>query len=162
MRLKRSNRLLDSLKKLRRALEIYCDARSRSAAINELDQVILGLSDMRTKLTHASAPEKTSATLAALDEILGFLERAKSDSTFQVTFSETVTTRPRQNHNSQIPPNLTNQQIRELLQRDLSKSELEEIAKQRSISLGKRSKSHLRSAILDFIERQESYERLRA
>lgn len=168
MRPKSSDKLLASLEKLRRAVELYSDPQLRSAVIKELDQLVRALSDIRARLTSASVPERISATIAALQEVVEFLERAKSDEVLQMAFSEMRTTRARQTRRAsikepiEIAPNLTNQQIRELLQRELSKAELAEIAKQRSISVGKRTKNDLRAAILDFIERQEGYERLHA
>ena len=53
-----------------------------------------------------------------------------------------------------IPPNLTNEQIREFLAKDLSKSELKAVAAQRGISPGKRSDEEIRRVILRALERQ--------
>lgn len=59
--------------------------------------------------------------------------------------------------NSKIASNLTNEQIRELLKKDLSKTELRAIAAQRSISVGKYTNEEIKRRILKNLERQESY-----
>lgn len=59
---------------------------------------------------------------------------------------------------TKISPNLTNEQIRKLLEKDLSKAELKEIAKQRSIFVGKcTTNDEIRIRILRNLERQEGY-----
>jgi len=60
-----------------------------------------------------------------------------------------------------IASNLTNKQIRALLEQDLSKAELKAIATQRSISVGKFTKEEIKRRILKNLERQEGYEMLR-
>lgn len=59
-----------------------------------------------------------------------------------------------------ITSNLTNKQIRALLEKDLSKAELKAIASQRSISVGKYTNEEIKRHILKNLERQEGYERL--
>jgi hypothetical protein len=59
--------------------------------------------------------------------------------------------------NNKIVSNLTNEQIRALLKKDLSKAELKEIAAQRSISVGKYNIEEIRRRILKNLERQEGY-----
>ncbi len=61
---------------------------------------------------------------------------------------------------TEIPANLTNEQIRKLLEKDLSKAELKEIARQRSISVGKYTNEEIKRRILRNLERQEGYARL--
>lgn len=58
---------------------------------------------------------------------------------------------------TEIPANLTNEQIRKLLEKDLSKAELKEIATQRCISVGKYTIEEIRRRILRNLERQEGY-----
>ena len=53
---------------------------------------------------------------------------------------------------------LTNGQIRELLEKDLSRDELKAIAGQRGISVSGVRKDHLKRMILKNLERQEGYE----
>lgn len=59
-----------------------------------------------------------------------------------------------------ITNNLTNKQIRALLEKDLSKAELKAIAAQRSISVGKSTNEEIKRHILRNLERQEGYELL--
>jgi hypothetical protein len=59
-----------------------------------------------------------------------------------------------------IADNLTNKQIRELLEKDLSKAELKAIAEQRSIAVGKSTNNEIKRRILKNLERQEGYELL--
>lgn len=61
----------------------------------------------------------------------------------------------------EIPVNLTNEQIRKLLEKDLSKVQLKLIAKQRSISVGKYNNEEIKKRILRNLERQEGYIKLR-
>jgi 5-bromo-4-chloroindolyl phosphate hydrolysis protein len=55
---------------------------------------------------------------------------------------------------------MTNDQIREMLKKDLSKTELKEIAVQRSISTTNLTKEEIKKRIIKNLERQEGYERL--
>ena len=57
----------------------------------------------------------------------------------------------------EIKQNLTNEQIRSLLEKDLSKAELKAIAAQRSISVGKYTNEEIKRRILKNLERQEGY-----
>lgn len=61
---------------------------------------------------------------------------------------------------TEIPANLTNEQIRKLLEKDLSKAELKEIARQRSIYVGTYTNKEIKRRILRNLERQEGYARL--
>ena len=56
--------------------------------------------------------------------------------------------------------NLTNEQIRALLEKDLSKAELKAIAAQRAISVGKSTSEEIKRRILKNLTRQEGYVRL--
>jgi hypothetical protein len=60
----------------------------------------------------------------------------------------------------EIPSNLTNGQIRRLLESDLSKAELKAIAAQRAIAIGKSTKEQVKRDILKNLDRQEGYQRL--
>jgi hypothetical protein len=62
--------------------------------------------------------------------------------------------------NIQIPNNLTNDQIRALLEQNLSNSELKAIAAQRAISVDKSNNEGIKRSILKNLERQEGYGRL--
>jgi hypothetical protein len=154
------------LQKLLKAAEFYGNADLRSKVIRELDHTIDILSKMRNGLMEESLREKSLGAIESIRQILQFLEDAKSDKSFQVMLSDilsaSVTEKRPDAESVEIPPNLTNQQIKDLLERNLSKAALKQIAEQRSISSGKRSIKEIRAAILSFIERQESYDQLRA
>lgn len=60
----------------------------------------------------------------------------------------------------EIASNMTNDQIRALLENDLSSVELKIIAVQRSISVGKYTNDEIKRRILKNLERQEGYGRL--
>lgn len=62
--------------------------------------------------------------------------------------------------NTNIASNLTNEQIRALLEKDLSKAELKAIAEQRSIAVGKSTNKEIKRRVLKNLERQEGYELL--
>jgi hypothetical protein len=62
--------------------------------------------------------------------------------------------------NTNIANNLMNEQIRALLEKDLSKAELKAIAEQRSIAVGKSTNKEIKRRILKNLERQEGYELL--
>ena len=62
--------------------------------------------------------------------------------------------------NTNIASNLMNEQIRALLEKDLSKAELKAIAEQRSIAVGKSTNKEIKRRILKNLERQEGYELL--
>jgi hypothetical protein len=61
-----------------------------------------------------------------------------------------------------LPGNLTNEQIRELLKESLSLGELQAIARQLSISTRHRSIVQLQSSISSCLERCEGYQLLRS
>ncbi len=157
-----SKELLASLKRLRESVLLYSDAELWSAVTGELDRLIPALSDLRRRVAGGPTTEDAASVAAAVDTILAFLQRTKGDDLFRVALSQVPGHSSKSAEKAQIPLNLSNEQIRELLRRDLSRAELEEIASQRSIAVGKRSKAELRSAILAFIEKQESYARLHA
>lgn len=167
MKANTTDSLSSNLKNLLSAVESYSDAEVRSRAVRDLDRMIDTLSRLRDGLQEGPVREKSTVTAASINQILEFLEAAKSDTSFQALLSSVQKLRSRKREKLpkpapvEIPPNLTNHQIRELLKRELSKAELAQIAKQRSISSTKESKEKLRETILSFIERQESYDQLR-
>ena len=97
-----------------------------------------------------------------LEQVIGFLKHAKSNEALQTLIAlagiNLVAKTKRQP--IEIPSNLTNDQIRVLLQKNLSKAELKTIATQRSISVGELSVAGIKHSILKNLERQEGYGRL--
>lgn len=164
MRHKPTN-LVASLEKLRRDLASSASPESLAAVTNEIDRTVSMLTEFRSKLTGGGI----EAPLGAIDEVLRFLHGAKGDDRVQgllaslamPTSALTRAIKPLRVP-VQIEANLTNEQIRHLLQKDLSRSELVAVAHQRSVSVGKRSMDELRDAIREFIDRQDSYSNLRS
>lgn len=157
--------LVAALAKLRQDLASCTSSVALSAVKNEIDRTITMLTDFRAKLNGSGI----EVPLGAIDEVLRFLDVAKDDDRVQgllasLTVPASAPTRaikpPRVP--VQIEANLTNEQIRHLLQKDLSRSELAAVAHQRSVSVGKRSRDELRDAIREFIDRQDSYSNLRS
>lgn len=167
IRTETADSLSPRLRKLLAAVELYCRGDSRSNAIQELDRIIGVLSNLRNALLDDSRRERNLAAVESINQVLRFLDSAKSDSSFQLVLSDILRSSGRSTRRrpkpepAQIEPNLTNQKIRELLERNPSKAELIQIANQRSIAVGKRTLDELRAAILSFIDRQESYDHLR-
>ena len=159
--------LSGNLKKLLSAVESYSNDELRAGVIRDLDRMVDTLSRLRNSLHEGPLREKSGGAVAGINQTLEFLEAAKSDTGFQALLLALRKAPPRKRAKVskpgpiEIPPNLTNQQIREFLNRELSKAELAAIAKQRSISSTKQSKERLRATILSFIDRQESYDQLR-
>lgn len=157
--------LVATLEKLRQDLASCTSSASLSTATSEIDRTITMLTDFRSKLTGGGI----EAPLGAIDEVLLFLDAAKGDDRVQNLLASLAmpTSAPTRAIKPlrvpvQIEANLTNEQIRHLLQKDLSRSELAAVAHQRSVSVGKRSRDELRDAIREFIDRQDSYSNLRS
>jgi carboxylesterase type B len=167
MKARSADALLGKLAALKSLLKNLLDLDSQSAAAKEIGTMVETLLEVRARLTSADFQEKASQLIPALDQVLLFLEGAKSDKSLQSIVSQALCRRPRKPRTAStkvtpsIQPSMTNQQIRDIIQQDLSRADLEQIAKQRSIATNGRSKTALRSAIMDFISRQESYEILR-
>ncbi len=157
--------LVATLEKLRRDLASCTSSASLSAVTSEIDRTVTMLIDFRAKLTGGGL----EAPLGAIDEVLRFLDATKGNDRVQALLASMAMPIPARTRAAkpprvpvQIGANLTNEQIRDLLQKDLSRSELAEIAHQRSVSVGKRSRDDLRDAICEFIDRQDSYSNLRS
>jgi hypothetical protein len=141
---------------------LYADTELWSAVAGELDNLIPVLSGLRARVASGPGAGDGASVAAAVDTIISFLERARQDDLFKVAWPQSPGHRRKDAGDAPIPSNLSNEEIRSLLRRDLSKAQLAELARQRSIPVGKNSKAELRSAILSFIEKQESYARLHA
>jgi hypothetical protein len=167
MKARSADAFLGKLTALRSLLKNLQDLDSQRVAAKEIDTVVETLLEVRARLTSADFQEKASQLIPALDQVLLFLESAKSDKGLQAIVTQALSRHPKKPRRVAteatpiIQPGMTNQQIRDLLQQDLPKADLEQIAKQRSIGRNGLSKTALRSAILEFINRQESYEVLR-
>ncbi len=154
--------LISKLNRIREELEALENPELKSAFLKSLDDLIAVLSHLRTMLTHPSLEVKAREIRESLEQVIGFLEFAKSDESFRTLLSlgrKTRTPKPKRQP-VEIPNNLTNEQIRTLLKEDLSKEKLKAIAGQRKISVGKSSKEEIRKDILRNLDRQEGYGRL--
>lgn len=81
-----------------------------------------------------------------LEQVIRFLEFAKSDEVLKMLLlpaRKIVVAKPKRQA-VEIASNLTNEQIRALLERDLSKAELKSIAAQRAISVGKSTNEEIK------------------
>jgi hypothetical protein len=127
-----------------------------------LDELITTLDRLRGGLADPSLAEKATEIQRPLEQLLDFLEFAKSNEVLAALLLPTrkfKTPKPKRQP-VEIPSDLTNEQIRALLERDLSKAELRTIAVQRAISVGKSNNEELKQRIVRNLERQEGYGRL--
>ena len=135
---------------------------SKSAFLKNLDDLITSLSRLRAGLTHSSPEGKAAEIRGSLKQVVGFLKFAKTDESLKALLSTArKTPTPRSKERLvEIPNDLTNEQIRAFLEKDLSKAELKAIAGQRAISVGKSKNEEIKRDILRNLERQEGYVRL--
>jgi hypothetical protein len=167
MKPKSFSRLLDKLRAIHTAVEPYADEEKRRVVVAELDQLIQILTAIRRDLTQVADQPICDELQDALARTITLLAEAESNRTVQMAVIESLA--PARNKargqgraaQRQIPGDLTNDQIRSLLKENLSRRELQEIARQRSIPSGDRPKAELEAAILRFLERGEGYNRLR-
>ena len=154
--------LVSKLNRIREELGVLAQPESRAALQKSLDDLIASLSRLRNELENPSLEEKVADIRTPLEQVIGFLERAKHDEALQTILSLAgIAIIPKSKRKPiEIPSNLTNEAIRGLLEKDLSKAELKEIATQRSISVGDSSNDEIRRSILKNLERQEGYGRL--
>jgi hypothetical protein len=158
----KSKSLTAKLRSISDELGIIHNSESRSALLKSLEDLISSLTRLREELGNPSLHTKTEEVRAPLQRVIEFLERAKSDEVLQTLLSAAgiaITAKPKRQM-VVIPENLSNDEIRALLQRDLSKAELKAIAVQRAISVGELSLPDIKRAILKNLERQEGYGRL--
>src|SRR6185369_6849881 len=148
--------------RIREDLEIWTKPESQTAFVKGLDDLIATLNRLRDGLMATNAVENVADVQKAIGDVVKFLEVAKTDEaikTLLLPVRKVATPKPKRTP-VEIPANLTNEQIRQLLEKDLSVAELKAIAAQRAISVGKANASEIRQSILKNLERQEGYERL--
>jgi len=155
-----SKNLISKLKRISGDLEDFANPESKAAFLKNLDYLIAALSRLRSGLLNPSFEERTADIQKSIEQVIEFLESAKSDELIRTLLSRTQKVSKPKRQPIEIPNNLTNEQIRSLLQKDLSKGELKAIATQRSISVGKLNNEGIKRDILRNIDRQEGYERL--
>lgn len=162
MKSKPITNLITKLNRIKEELGLWGHPDSKVALLKSLDELIASLNCLRNELANSSLETTAAEIRTPLEQVIGFLQRAKSDEALQTLLSVAgITVVPQSKRQPvQIPSNLTNQEIRALLQKDLSKAELKAIAVQRSISVGESSNEVIRRSILKNLERQEGYGRL--
>lgn len=157
-----SKNLVTKLHRIKEELGVFGSPDSKAALLESLDDMISSLKRLRSELTNPTLEMKAAEVKAPLEQVIRFLEQAKSDEALQVLLSFTgiaVAAKPKREP-VQIPENLTNDAIRALLQKDLTKAELKAIAMQRAISVGENTVADIKRSILRNLERQEGYGRL--
>jgi hypothetical protein len=150
------------LNRIKEELGVLTQPESRAAFLKSLDDLIASLNCLRNELANPSLEAKIGDIRTPLEQVIGFLERAKYDETLQTMLSLagiTIIPKPKRKPIA-IANNLTNEAIRAVLAKDLSKAELKAIAAQRSISVGESTNDEIRRSILKNLERQEGYGRL--
>ncbi len=154
--------LIGRLSQIRQELGMFEKPESKAAFLRNLNELIAALHRLREGFTNPSLETKVAEITPPLEQVIRFLESAQKDDALAVLLSlaaKSGTAKPKRQP-LEIPANLTNNEIRELLKRDLSKPELKAIAGQRAISVGKSNNEELRRDILKNLERQEGYGRL--
>ena len=157
-----TNDLIAKLIRMREKLEFLSCPESRAAFQENLDDLIAALTELRAGLTDPSLEAKAEEIQRPLEQVIRFLEFAKSDEVLKALLlpaRKAVAAKPRKQA-VHIARNLTNEQIRTLLEKDLSKAELKALAAQRAISVGKSTSDEIKRDILKNLQRQEGYERL--
>ena len=157
-----SKDLISKLNRIKEELEVLVRPESKAAFLKNLDGLIAALDRLRTGLTNPSLEAKAAEIHRPLEQVISFLEFAKSDEilkTLLLPVRKTVAAKPKRKA-VEVASNLTNDQIRALLEKDLSKAELKAIAAQRAIPVGKSTNEEIKRDILKNLERQEGYGRL--
>lgn len=162
MKTENDRNLLAKLNRMKEQLGVFAQPESRAALLKSLDDLIASLGLLRSELGNPSLEANAAELRTPLEQVIRFLERAKSDETLQKLLSlgwVTATPKPKRQP-VEIASDLTNAEIRTLLESDLSKGELKAVAAQRAISVGESGREAIRRAILKNLDRQEGYERL--
>jgi hypothetical protein len=155
-----SGNIVSKLRRISEQLEEFASGESKASVLKNLDYLIAGLNRFRAALLAPNFDEKTATIQKSLGEVIGFLESAKSDEFLSIVFSGAQKVSKPKRQPIDIPSDLTNEQIRSLLEKDLSRRELKAIATQRSISVGKANIDEIKRGILKHMEREDGYERL--
>jgi ABC-type Zn uptake system ZnuABC Zn-binding protein ZnuA len=157
-----SKNLIAKLNRIKEEFDFLARPDSKAAFQKNLDDLIAALNRLRAGLANTSLETKAAEIQRPLEQVIEFLEFAKSDEvlkTLLLPARKTVAPKPKRQP-VEIANSLTNEQIRALLEKELSKVELKAIAKQRAISVGKSNNEEIKRNILKNLERQEGYGRL--
>lgn len=149
------------LNRLVASLDLVSNGASRSAALKSVDNLIAALNRIRQAMTDEELACRIAAVRPAITQVLEFVESSKADPRLCALLAITKNgPKVKKREPLEIPANLSNQQIRERLQREPSLQELRAIAAQRAIPVHKANRHELKHEILENLERQEGYERL--
>ncbi len=157
-----SKDLISKLNQIREEIDVLARPESKATVLKNLDDLIAALNRLREGLTNSSLETKAAEIYHPIEQVIDFLEFAKSDAVLQTLLlpaRKPLAAKPKRKA-VEVASNLTNDQIRALLDKDLSKAELKAIAVQRSISIGKSTNEEIKRDILKNLERQEGYGRL--
>ncbi|MGA2660328.1 MAG: hypothetical protein ABSH34_22755 [Verrucomicrobiota bacterium] len=162
MKTEHDRNLIAKLTRMKEQLGVFGQPESRAALLKSVDDLIASLGLLRNELGNPLLEANAAQVRTPLEEVIRFLERAKSDETLQRLLSLAwIAAAPKPKRQPvEIASDLRNDEIRALLGNDLSKSELKAIAAQRAISVGESNSATIRRAILKNLDRQEGYERL--
>jgi hypothetical protein len=163
MKTKSTTELLESLQRFATTLEGVAESDRRSELLGGLDRIISTLKDVRVALGSPGVTEEIAAVQPAFQQVISFLEASKSDAGLSALLAASIGRGKKVKRQPvQIPTDMSNEQIRALLQQELSISELRQIAKQRGVAVHKANASAIKKDVLANLERQEGYERLAA
>ena len=160
---KSQHALLGRLHDIREGVLLLLNDEARREAINDIDDTVRLLQELRVALDSVGVDD--GSLIRAIDNLLSFLVRASEDKRLGIVLRRTKARKlarpPKPKRQPiRIKENLTNDEVRELLRQTLSRAELEAIAKQKGISVGKRNINQLRDAVLGFVDKQDSYAKL--
>lgn len=157
-----SKDLILKLNRIKEELEVLARPESKAAFLKNLDDLIAALNHLRAGLTNQSLEAKVAEIHHPLEQVIKFLEFAKSNEVLKTLLlpARKAVAVKQKRQAVEVASNLTNEQIRALLEKNLSKAELKAIAAQRAISVGKSTNEEIKRSILKNLERQEGYERL--
>jgi DNA-binding FrmR family transcriptional regulator len=162
MKQDQSKNLVAQLNRIKGGLDIFACPESQAAFLATLDQLIARLNTIRGQLTDPAIAAKLSDIGKPIEQVIDFLESAKTDDVLAALLADAVenrSTKPKRVP-VDIPANLKNDEIRRLLGQDLTKLELKALAAQRGITVGKATLEEVKRDILRVLDRQEGYERL--
>jgi hypothetical protein len=149
-----------SLEGLATALKYCTDQGARSALLKTLGEVADGLQKIRCILEDSEFADRLAPIEPAFEQVVAFIDSTQHDEKLATLLGLAIVIDKKKRTTVDIPPNLSNPQIRELLNRDLSLSELRAVAAQRSISAHKANREALKRQILENLIRQEGYQKL--
>ncbi len=157
--------LVNRLRDLRNVVLLLGSDEARREAIKEIDETVRLLQQLRAALDSSGLDQ--GSRLRSIDEVLSFLETVSEDERLRVVLQWTKAAKrarpPKPKRQPvEIKGELTNDEVRSLLSQDLSRSELQAIAKQKGLSTDKRNTAELRDAILGFVDKQDNYSKLRS